>query len=181
LKDIVFVKLAEFVEETWGVAMWGELLQEVDADSGGIDPFVGLFDDQELFLLVALIATKKAIIIAQAKKAFGKWIFIELYTSKPRLRHDFIDVFKFFHGRQNIIHIEVKKLYIGLLIPKFNFLYESEKTLRFHSMSPRKRCHFCEVLVYGLAEYLNQPATVCSKEREHNNNDRCVLEVSKDG
>jgi hypothetical protein len=50
LKDIVFVKLAEFVEETRGLAVWDELLQEVDADSRGIYTFVGLFDDQELFL-----------------------------------------------------------------------------------------------------------------------------------
>jgi hypothetical protein len=160
---------------------WDELLQEVDADIGGVYTFGGLFDGQELFLLVAFIATKKAITIEQATKAFGKWFFIELYTSAPPLTHDFIDVFKFLYGLQNIIHIGVKKLYIDLLIPEFNFLFESEKTLRFHSMSPRKRCHYCEVLVYGLAEYLNQPATICHKEREHNNNDRCVLEVSIDG
>jgi hypothetical protein len=174
LKDIVFVKLAEFVGETAGLTMWNELLQEVDVDSGGIYTFVGLFDAQKLFLIVALIATKKAITIEQATKAFEKWLFIALHTSSPPLTHDFIDVLKFLHRRQNIIHID-------LLIPEFNFLFEFEKTLRFYFIFPRKRCHFCDVLVYGLAEYLNQPATVCLEECGHNNNDRCVLEVSKDG
>jgi predicted hydrocarbon binding protein len=181
LKGIVFVKLSEFVEETWGLTLWDELLQESDLDSGGIFTSVGLFGDQEFFSLVALIASKKAITVEKAQKAFGEWMFKELYALAPPGAHNFVDVFEFLHGVQNIIHVEVKKLYPDALIPEFDFLFESEKILRFHYKSPRKLCHFCEGLVYGLSKHVNQKVTVTHIECERNNDERCVIEVIKVG
>lgn len=181
MKGIVFVKLSEFVEENWGLALWDELLQEINLDSGGIYTSVGLFSDQEFFSLVTLIASKKNITEKQIQIAFGKWIFKELYALAPPGTHDFIDVFEFLHGVQNIIHVEVKKLYPDVFLPEFNFLFESEKTLRFHYKSPRKLCYFCEGLVYGLSQHVNQEVTITHVECEHDNDTRCVIEVTKVG
>ncbi|MFQ3198346.1 MAG: putative hydrocarbon binding protein [Paraglaciecola sp.] len=181
MKGIVFVKLGEFVEETWGLTLWDELLQEANLGSGGIYTSVGLFDDQEFFSLIALIVNKKAMTAEEVQKKFGKWMFKELYAAAPPRAHDFVDVFEFLHGVQNIIHVEVKKLYPDVLLPEFDFLFESEKILRFHYKSPRKLCHFCEGLVYGLSEHVNQDVTVSHVECEHHNDDRCVLEVTKVG
>ena len=181
MKGIVFVKLSEFVEEIWGLALWDELLQESDLDSGGIYTSTGLYDDQEFFSLVALISSKKAITGEQAQKDFGQWIFKELYALIPPGSHEFVDVFEFLHGVQNTIHVEVKKLYLDALLPEFNFLFESQKTLRFRYKSPRKLCHFCEGLVYGLSKHVNQEVTVTHIECERNNDERCVIEVIKVG
>ncbi len=181
LKGVVFVKLSEFVEETWGLALWDELLQEADLASDGIYTTVCVYDDQEFFSLVSLIGNKKGITVAQAQKAFGEWIFTELYAIAPPGAHDFVDIFEFLHGVQNVIHVEVKKLNPDGLLPEFDFLFESEKTLRFHYKSPRKLCYFCEGLIYGLSKHVNQEVTVSHVECEHNNDDRCVLEVSKVG
>lgn len=181
MKGIVFVKLNEFVEEVWGLALWDELLQEANLDSGGIYTSVGQYDDEELFTLVGLIAKKKDITGAQAQKAFGEWVFKELYAIAPPGAHDYVDIFEFLHGVQNVIHVEVKKLYVDALLPEFDFIFESDKTLRFHYKSPRKLCHFCEGIVYGLSEHVKQQVTVEHLECEHNNDDRCVLEVTKIG
>tara|TARA_B110000503_G_C7064975_1_gene378319 strand:- start:11 stop:556 length:546 start_codon:yes stop_codon:yes gene_type:complete len=181
LKGIIFVKLSEFVEKTWGLTLWDELLQESDLDSGGIYTSAGLFGDQELHSLVALIASKKAITVEKTQKAFGEWVFKELYALAHAGAHKFVDVFEFLHGVQNIIHVEVKKLHPDALIPEFEFLFESEKILRFHYKSPRKLCYFCEGLVYGLSKHMNQEVTVTHIECEHKNDERCVIEVIKVG
>lgn len=181
MKGVVLVKLSEFVEETWGLALWDELLQEANLESDGIYTSVGQYDDQELFTLVGLISSKKGITGEDAQKAFGEWIFKELYAIAPPGVHDFVDIFGFLHGVQNVIHVEVKKLNPDVLLPEFDFLFESEKTLRFHYKSPRKLCHFCEGLVYGLSQHVNQQVTVSHIECEHNNDARCVLEVNKVG
>ncbi|MFT4654018.1 MAG: putative hydrocarbon binding protein [Kangiellaceae bacterium] len=181
LKGVVFVKLNEFVEETWGLALWDELLQETNLDSNGIYTSVGQYDDQEFFSLVELLAHKKVITTEQTQKAFGEWIFKEFYAIAPPGAHNFVDIFDFLHGVQNIIHVEVKKLYPDEFLPEFDFLFESEDALRFHYKSPRKLCHFCEGLVYGLSKHLNQQVKVSHLECEHNNDERCVIEVTKVG
>lgn len=181
MKGVVFVKLNEFIEETWGLAFWDELLQDAELPSEGIYTSVGLYDDEELFTLLTLISSKKGIDGNDAQKAFGEWIFKELYAIAPPGVHDFVDIFEFLHGVQNVIHVEVKKLNPDVLLPEFDFLYESEKTLRFHYKSPRKICRFCEGVVHGLSKHVNQPVTVSHLECEHDNDARCVLEVNKVG
>jgi predicted hydrocarbon binding protein len=181
LKGVVFVKLSEFVEETWGLALWDQMLQDANLDSEGIYTSVGQYDDHELFTLVGLISDKKAITVGQAQKAFGEWVFKELYAIAPPSAHDYDDIFEFLHGVQNVIHAEVKKLNPDAFFPEFDFLFESEKTLRFHYKSPRKLCHFCEGLIYGLSKHASQQVTVTHLECEHNNDSRCVLEVNKVG
>ncbi|MFQ3234628.1 MAG: putative hydrocarbon binding protein [Paraglaciecola sp.] len=181
LKGIVFVKLEAFVKVTWGPKLWDELLQEANLDSGGSYTTVGLFDDQEFFTLAALIVNKRAITAQELQKKFGKWMFKQLYATIPNGAHDFVDVFQFLHGVQNIIHVEVKKLYPDILLAEFDLLFENEKTLIFHYKSPRKLCYFCEGLVYGLSEHLNQQVVVSHLECEYNKDDRCVLEVTKIG
>lgn len=181
MKGVVLVKLNEFVEETWGLALWDEILQEANPASEGIYTSVGQYDDEEFFTLAQLVADKNSLTLEQAQKAFGEWIFKELFAIAPPGAHDFVDIFEFLHGVQNIIHVEVKKLYPDVLLPEFDFLYESEKTLKFHYKSPRKLCHFCEGIINGLADHVKQKVAVSHVECEHNNDARCVLEVSKLG
>lgn len=181
LKGVVLVKLSEFVEETWGLALWDEILQEANLESEGIYTSVGQYDDQEFFALVQLVANKKELTIEQTQKAFGEWLFTELLAIAPPGAHDFVDIFEFLHGVQNIIHVEVKKLYPDVLLPEFDFLFESENTLRFHYKSPRKLCYFCEGIINGLSHHVKQEVTVSHVECEHNNDARCVLEVCKIG
>jgi predicted hydrocarbon binding protein len=179
MKGIVFVKFNEFIEELWGDTFWDELLDEADLPSEGAYTTVVTYDDQELFILIGLVADRQNISVRDAQFAFGKWVFKKFYNSAPAGAHDFEDVFEFLYAVQSFIHVEVKKLNSNALVPEFKFLSETSNKLSFHYISPRKLCFFCEGIVHGLAEHMGQAVNVSQSECEHEGGQRCVLVVEK--
>ena len=57
MKGILFIKLVEFIEQTWGCEFWDDLLCIVNFSSGGIFTLVWLRDDhtKQLMQLIQLI------------------------------------------------------------------------------------------------------------------------------
>ena len=176
MKGIVFVKLGEFIEETWGDWFWDELISEANLPSQGAYTSVGTYDDEELQSILGLIEIKKQISVTDAQLAFGKWVFIKLYQAAPPDAHNFTDLFEFLHGVQNVIHVEVKKLNPDALLPEFEFIDQTEKTLTLKYISPRRMSYFCEGLIMGLSEFLKQPVKVT---RSHDQGEECILMVEK--
>lgn len=179
MKGVVLVKFNEFVEEVWDEILWDDLLTEVEPTSGGVYTSVATYPDEEFFAIVEALCAKKQLSHKDAQMAFGKWLFIELYKIGPANVHDFKDTFEFLYAMQNLIHVEVQKLNPTAILPQFTFLYEDENELRFHYASPRKLCFFCEGLIAGLAEHLNQAIETSQTECEHSGDHRCVIQVKK--
>ncbi len=179
MKGIVFVEFNNFIEELFGDEFWDELIGEADLPSEGIYTTVGTYDDQELFSLVGLVCEKKGLTGQQAQHSFGHWVFKKLYQAAPAEAHDFKDVFEFLHAVENVIHVEVKKLNPDAILPEFEFLSETDRTLTLLYKSPRHMCYFCEGLIKGLSEHTGQPVEVCQSECVHEQGQRCVIEVTK--
>jgi len=179
MKGIIFVKFNEFIEELWGDEFWDELLEEAQLPSEGAYTTVVTYDDQELFILIGLVADKQNISVKDTQFAFGKWVFKELYNIAPTRAHNIQDVFEFLYAVQDFIHVEVHKLNPYALIPKFQFLSRTNDKLSFQYLSPRKLCFFCEGMVYGLAEHLGQKIRVFQSECEYEGGQCCVLKVEK--
>ena len=181
MKGIVFVKFNDFIVEHWGEQFWDELMTAADLPSEGAFTSTLRYNDQELFTLFELIVEKKNISGKELQMLFGYWFFKAIYPHTPPSANaqDFQDVFKFLHGVQNMIHIEVNKLYPDVLLPEFIFIDETPTTLTFHYKSPRQLCFFCEGLVHGLAKHLSQKVEVSQPECQHEGNKRCLIKVVK--
>ena len=181
MKGIIFVKLNQFVDELWGDEFWDELLQDAELPSDGIYTSVATYDDAELFTLVGLIMEKKGLTGQQAQMAFGQWMFKQLLEAAPPEAHKFTDVFSFLYGVQDVIHVEAKKLKPEAILPEFEFIEETENSLSFHYLSPRKMCYFCEGIIEGLADHTGQKVAIEQTECEHEGDARCVIKVTKVG
>lgn len=179
MKGVIFVKLGEFTEQTWGEAFWDELLEECDLPSGGAYTRVSTYDDQELFDIVHLITTKKQLTMAQAQQAFGQWLFKELLNSAPGHAVSTTDTFEWLHAVQDVIHVEVLKLNPDSILPEFTFLEQTENTLRLQYQSPRPLCYLCEGLIQGLAQHNGERVSTTQTECIHEQGNRCVIEVTK--
>ena len=97
------------------------------------------------------------------------------YAPPSTNAHNFKDVFKFGHGAQNRIHIEVNTLNPQVMLPEFIFVNESPSTLTFHYKSPRQLCFFCEGIVYGVAEHTGQTLKFSQPECLHEGEKRCWI------
>lgn len=179
MKGVIFVKLSEFVEQTWGEACWDELLEEANPPSGGAYTTVSTYDDQELFDIVTLITEKKQISMPDAQKAFGQWLFKELLNSAPEHALTSTDTFAWLRAVQDVIHVEVLKLNPDSILPEFTFLEQTENTLRLQYDSPRPLSYLCEGLIHGLAQHNGETITTSQTECPHENGQRCIIEVTK--
>lgn len=179
MKGVIFVKMAEFVEQTWGEAFWDELLESVNPQSGGAYTSVSTYDDQELYDIVVYITEKKQLTMAQAQQAFGKWLFKTLLRSVPEHALATTDTFAWLRAVQDVIHVEVLKLNPDSILPEFTFLAQSEHTLLMQYHSTRPLCYLCEGLIHGLAEHNGESVTTRQTECIHEAGQRCVIEVTK--
>ena len=179
MKGVIFVKLSEFVEQTWGEVFWDELLEESNPPSGGAYTTVSTYDDQELFNIVTLITQKKQLTMAQAQQAFGQWLFKELLKSAPGHSVTTTDTFAWLRAVQDVIHVEVLKLNPDSILPEFTFLEQTDTTMRLQYESPRPLCFLCEGLIQGLAQHNGESVTTTQTECIHEQGERCVIEVTK--
>lgn len=180
MKGIIFVKLNEFVDQTWGLALWETLLQSTTLPSQGIYTSVATYNDQELFDLIGALCEQTSLHPDDAQFAFGRWLFKELHAAAPTDVHQYPDVFTFLRGVQDVIHVEVKKLNPDVLLPEFDFLEETKDSITFRYRSPRKMVKFCEGLLYGLADFVNQKVKVTYVSDGKMDNSDPILKVEKE-
>lgn len=179
MKGIVFVQFADFIEHTFGLDFWDEVLTTVNPISGGVYTTVGAYADEEFLALLSCVCEAKSMSANDAQIAFGIWVFEKLHGAAPKGTATSTDVFDFLRHVQDVIHVEVKKLHADAILPEFTFLEETptELTLVYHS--PRALCAFCEGLILGLGEYLNTPLKVSHLSCVHHGQSQCVMKVTK--
>jgi hypothetical protein len=179
MKGVVFVNFAEFVESTWGLAFWDEVLEAVQPESNGAYTTVATYPDEELIQLITYICESQSISAEDAQRTFGRWLFAKLHAIAPPQAHQFKDAFTFLRGVQDVIHVEVKKLNEDAILPEFRFLEETHNSLTLEYISPRNLCFFCEGLILGLGDFIGQPLDVVHCETASNANNPCILKVVK--
>ncbi|MDM7859301.1 heme NO-binding domain-containing protein [Alteromonas sp. ASW11-36] len=179
MKGIIFLKLEEFVEATFDEYAWDAVLTEVELASGGAYTSGLLYDDDEFFTIFVELCKQKALDPIEAQRLFGRWIFAQLMAISPHDMTGYTDVFGFLRAVQDVIHVEVQKIYIDALLPTFEFIEETDTTLRMRYVSPRKLHYFCEGLILSLAEHLQQPVEITLTESTQEKDDSCLFEIVK--
>ena len=179
MKGVIFVKLSEFIESTFGEAFWDELLTQANLPSHGAYTTVSTYDDNELFQLIALIESQKGVSAAEAQRAFGSWLFRHLIELAPEHKGTIISTFDFLEKVQNMVHVEVKKLHPDALLPQFTFLQTSPNHLALRYESERGLCFLCEGLIQGLAQFTQENIQVQQSQCIHVGDSDCIIEVQK--
>lgn len=179
MKGVVFVNFADFVEESWGLEFWDQVLSEVAPASEGVYTTVATYPDQELFDLIGYICKVKSISPEDAQTVFGRWLFKKLHSIAPPQSKHFTDPFAFLRGVQDVIHVEVKKLNQDAILPEFRFIEEDANSLTLEYISPRNLPYFCEGLILGLGDYMQQPLEVGHTPSLDDDASQWIMQVRK--
>ena len=179
MKGIIFLKLEEFVEDTFGEFAWDEVLMKVPLSSDGAYTSGALYKDEEFFAIVTEICTQHNVDIIDAQKLFGRWVFEKLLAISPHDMSGYTDTFGFLRAVQDVIHVEVQKIHIDAILPTFEFLEESDGYMKMRYVSPRRLYFFCQGLIESLAEHLGESLAVTVTEPEDPNAGQCVFELRK--
>lgn len=153
MKGIVMNLLAEMVEETFGFEEWDAVLQQ--AGYSGAYTAGGLYEDSELLSLVGVISERSGIAVPDLVYAFGEFMFPQFVKRYPELIDEKTDFLDFLQTIDDVIHVEVKKLYPDAVTPAFSYARHASNQLELRYQSDRKMCKLAEGLISGAAKHFS--------------------------
>ena len=175
MKGVVFNLLEAVVQREMGDDTWDALLEQAQLD--GAYTSLGNYPDDEMMKLVAVAssALKKSPDIV---RWFGRSAIPLLATKHPQFFEAHKSTRPFLLTLNDVIHMEVRKLYPGADVPVFNYDTSSPDVLLMEYMSPRKLCALAEGFIEGTAAHYGEELTLeqptCMKRGDH----KCVLRIS---
>ncbi|ODS23397.1 hypothetical protein AB835_08915 [Candidatus Endobugula sertula] len=177
MKGAVFIAFNQMIEEQVGVAVWEQLLDEVNPESGGVYTSVEDFPDEELFALVGKLSEIANQPIETLVESFGFYLFDFLNQKYPIFSESESDFFSFLKSIDSVIHKEVRKLYNNANLPELDCEQKSENILIMRYQSPRKLCLLAEGLVRGAAKHYQVEYSLDHKTCLHKGDSCCTFNV----
>lgn len=157
MKGVIFNYLEDFLTQNIGEDATDDLISSCQLQTK--EPFVGpgTYPDSDLFAIVGAASKKLGAPVPDLVKAFGKFCFPKLGAAFPKFLEGFDHPKPFLMTVDNVIHVEVRKLFKDSILPKFIFVDTKPDQLDLTYQSERKLCGFMEGLLDGTGEHFGVP------------------------
>ena len=152
MKGMVFTMLSDLVENEFGIDVWDTLIEQTNPDSAGIYTSVEVYPDSELLAYVTALSAHTNIPAPDLVFAFGKYLVTRFAEIHPEFFEGH-DAKSFLQSVDQQIHVEVRKLHPGVVLPEFQYEDPGPGELLMHYYSPRKLCKLAEGLIFGAGEH----------------------------
>lgn len=180
MKGIVFNILAKLVEEKFGLAKWNSILEAANLPSKGAFTSAANYPDSEMFALVGTMSKELGIPPNTLIKVFGKYMLGEL-ASKYGVFFKNQTTKTFLKSIDNVVHVEVRKLYPDAVLPKFDYEDLPDGSLKMIYRSQRKMCALAEGLIEGSADHFKENLVLSHPVCMHSGNDHCEIIIAFEG
>ncbi|SFV60045.1 Guanylate cyclase-related protein [hydrothermal vent metagenome] len=166
MKGMIFTELFELVEEKFGFELLDDVIVEAKLPNDGSYAATGNYPFSELLKVVVSLSNKSGIPIPDLLEVFGEHLFSKLVGAFPHLVEK-QSLLHFITEVENYIHVEVKKLYPDVELPKFDIVKHEEKVLKFYYLSDKKLHHLAKGLLKGAAVYFKEDAEIGMDESDN--------------
>lgn len=175
MKGIVFDILRDMVEEYYGLEGWNAVLEE--AGSEGLYTSAQTYPDEELQKLVEAAVKVTGKEASSLVFTFGEYMAAEFYQRFPAFFDEADNLLDFLHSVDQIVHMEVRKLYPDANLPTFSYDQNAPSELTMHYSSPRKLCWLAEGLISGSARHYGSYIEMHHSPCMHDGADHCSIRV----
>jgi hypothetical protein len=151
MKGVVFNLLEAVVTAEHGAAVWDDLLDA--AGVSGAYTSLGNYDDAEIEALAAAAANALSIERNDVLRWFGQKAIPVLAGLYPDFFKPHDSAKPFVRGVNDIIHTEVRKLYVGAACPHFGIREHDDRALSMTYRSARRMCALAQGFIEGAAAY----------------------------
>lgn len=157
MKGVIFNLLEQFIEGELGEGKYEEILSACDLETQ--EPFVGpgSYPDENLMAIVGQTVEASGLPAPEALRRFGRFCFPILAEKFPVFLEPHNHPKPFLMSVDSIVHVEVRKLYEGALLPDFTYENPGPDRLVIRYRSARRLCYFMEGLVEGVADVYETP------------------------
>lgn len=158
MKGVMFNVFEAFVIERFGDDAYEVLLDSSLLLTG--EPFVGpgTYPDTDFVELIDKASRQFNLSTPDLLRTFGRFCLFRLVSKMPELLHGHTAK-SFLLSVEDVVHVEVRKLYADALTPTFRYQDLSPTRLSIHYRSPRRLCYLMEGLLDGVGEYFGTTIT----------------------
>lgn len=157
MKGIIFNITESFLTDNYGEDKFDEIITACNLITQ--EPFVapGTYPDEDLLEIVAKASVILGLTPAQFLKKLGHYTFLQLSTKYPVFVAPYKHPKDFLKTIEDIVHVEVRKLYKDTYLPTFQYSEPSDDSLIITYYSKRKLYKLMEGLIDGVAEHFKTP------------------------
>ncbi|NER11593.1 Haem-NO-binding [Muriicola jejuensis] len=129
MKGIIFTEFLEMVEETFGLEVTEQIIEESTLPSEGVYTSVGTYDFNEMVSLLTQLSENVDIPANKLLHTFGLYLFDSLGKAHPEVIKSFNSPIALLMSIEDHIHVHVKKLYPDAELPTFTIVEQSDTSL----------------------------------------------------
>ena len=156
MKGVVFTEFIEMVESHFSPEMADRIITAARLPSGGAYTAVGTYDHGEMWSLAVELSKASNIPVPELMRSYGRHLFGRFAVSHPRLFEGTKSAFDFLQSLENVIHVEVRKLYPEAEMPHFEVLDRTDTRLVLLYESRRHFADLAEGLMHACAVHFGE-------------------------
>lgn len=173
MKGVIFNLAEQVVTDTYGPDTWDQLLDEAGLD--GAFTSLGNYPDEQLMALVDAAAARLGVEPAAVVRLIGEGALPLLAVRYPGFFSPHESTRPFLLTLNDIIHPEVRKLYLGADVPEFDFEQQGDAVLLLTYRSRRRLCALAEGFIAGAATHYRQAVSIVQSVCMSTGSDHCLL------
>jgi hypothetical protein len=160
MKGVVFTEFMELVESRMGLDMLDRIITEAQLPNDGAYTSVGTYDHAELVRLVVALSSATGLAIPALVHMFGQHLFQRFSVGYAALFADAANAYDFLSRIDDVIHVEVRKLYPDAELPKLACERPAPGELVLLYSSPRGFADLAAGLIDGCIAHFREAITV---------------------
>lgn len=149
MKGMIFTEYIDFVTDTFGVDVCESMIDACTLTDGGAYTAVATYDHAELVAMVIKLSEATKIPPSDLVKAYGSHLFGVLAAKYASMIEGMRNSFELLTQIEDVIHVNVRKLYPDAELPRFEVEQPSADQLVLHYQSERGLADVAEGLMRG--------------------------------
>lgn len=160
MKGIVFTEFLEMIEVKHSPDFADELIETAGLPHSGAYTSVGTYPHTEMVSLVVRYAAMDGQAVPEVLRGFGRHLFSRFVVLFPVFFRDIDDPKVLLAGIEDVIHVEVRKLYPDAELPRFDATWPEPEVLELIYRSERHLADLAEGLIEGCVAHYGKPHTI---------------------
>jgi len=160
MKGIIFTEFIDHVSSQLGVEMCEDMISANDLTDDGAYTAVGTYDHKELLMMVSYLHKQTGIDVNLLIEGFGESLFASLANKYSAFFVGIDDAFTFIKQIEDVIHVEVRKLYPDAELPSFSYTQPKPTVLILDYRSSRCFAGLAVGLMKGCFRHFDEEITI---------------------
>lgn len=156
MKGIVFTEYIDFVTDTFGVEVCESMMDGCTLTDDGAYTAVGTYDHKELVAMAVQLSEATKTPPSDLVKAYGSHLFGVLASKYSAMVEGMNTSFDLLKQIEDVIHVNVRKLYPDAELPSFEVEQPSADQLVLHYKSERGLADVAEGLMLGCFKHYGE-------------------------